>query len=189
MTWEEELFGFLEELEEQAGAVLGAERDLEVADRSRAEYQQVSLVSRMQASLGRDLVLHVCGAGPVRGRLERVCATWCLLASGAPGAVGAVRGQEWIVALDAVAAVDGAAERSVPEVAWSPLTRLGLGSALRRLGDAEERCVVHRRDGGRHEGVPGRVGHDFVELVEGSGPQVRVALVAFAAIGAVQSAG
>ena len=88
---------------------------------------------------------------------------------------------------EAIAAVEGVDQRSVPEVAWSPLTRLGLGSALRRLGDAGERCVVHRRDGGRHDGVPARVGQDFVEISEGHGAAARLSLVAFPAIAAVQS--
>ena len=39
MTWEEELFGFLDDLEQQADALFEADRDLEVADRSRTEYQ------------------------------------------------------------------------------------------------------------------------------------------------------
>ncbi|WP_323791207.1 hypothetical protein [Nocardioides sp.] len=179
MTWEEELFGFLDDLEHQAGALFEADRDLEVADRSRTEYQQVSLASRLQASLDDEVGLDVVGVGVLRGRLERVCESWCLLRTAS--------GQEWLVPLPALTAVDGAADRSVPEVAWSPLTRLGLGSALRRLGDAGERCLVHRRDGGRHEGVPARVGADFLELVEGEGVRSRVRLVAFAAIAAVQS--
>lgn len=180
MTWEEELFGFLDDIEQQAGALLGADRDQEVADRSRAEYQQVTLASRLQASVGRTLALQVSGVGLVRGRLDRVCESWCLLASTTS------RGQEWMVPLDAVGAVEGADDRSVPEVAWSPLTRLGLGSALRRLGDAGERCVVHRRDGGHHDGVPARVGRDFVEILQGHGSGARISLVAFGAIGAVQ---
>jgi len=182
MTWEEELFGFLDDLEQQAGALFEADRDLEVADRSRTEYQQVTLASRLQASLGREIGLHVPGVGILRGRLERVCAAWCLVASTATSGA-----QEWVVPLEAIAAVEGVDQRSVPEVAWSPLTRLGLGSALRRLGDAGERCVVHRRDGARHDGVPARVGQDFVELSEGHGAGARLSLVAFSAIAAVQS--
>ena len=184
MTWEDELFGVLDDLEQQAGAIFGAERELEVADRSRTEYQQVTLASRLQASTGRDVGLHVSGIGALRGRLDRVCTTWCLLASPDPDP-GAVR--EWLVPLSAISAADGLDDRSVPEVAWSPLSRLGLGSALRRLGDAGERCVVHLRDGGRHDGTPARVGQDFVEVSEGHGRGARVSLVAFGAIAAVQS--
>lgn len=182
MTWEEELFGFLDDLEQQAGALFEADRELEVADRSRTEYRAVTLASRLQSSVGRDVVLQVAGVGPLRGRLDRVCSTWCLVTASASAVA-----QDWLVPLGAIMAADGVDDRSVPEVAWSPLTRLGLGSALRRLGDAGERCVVHRRDGERHDGTPVRVGQDFVELAEGHGTGTRLTLVAFGAIAAVQS--
>ncbi len=182
MTWEEELFGVLDDLEQQAAALFGAERELEVADRSRTEYQQVTLASRLQASVGREVVLHVSGVGGLRGRLDRVCSTWCLVA-----ASDRLASREWLVPLDAIAVADGLDDKSVPEVAWSPLSRLGLGSALRRLGDAGERCVVHLRDGERHDGTPERVGQDFVELRQGHGSGSRLTLVGFGAIAAVQS--
>lgn len=176
MAWEEQLFAFLDDLEQQAGALYDADRAPELADRERSEYQQVPLAARLMASLAHDVTVHVTGVGPVSGRLDRVAQGWCLL--GGPG-------QDWIVRLAAVAAVDGASDRAVPEVAWSPVARLGLGSALRRLADAGERCVVHRLDAGRHDGRVRRVGQDFAEVLEGDPP--RVTLVAFAAIAAVQS--
>ncbi|MCW2815109.1 MAG: hypothetical protein JWN84_2564 [Nocardioides sp.] len=176
MAWEDELFAFLDDLEQQAGALYDADRAPELADRERSEYQTVPLAARLMATVGQDVMLHVSGVGALHGRLERVAQGWCLLA--APG-------QDWIVRLAAVAAVDGAADRAVPEVAWSPVARLGLGSALRRLADAGERCVVLRLDGGRHDGVVRRVGADFVEVLEGDPP--RACLVAFTAIAAVQS--
>lgn len=176
MAWEHELFAFLDDLEEQAGALYDADRAPELADRERAEYQQVPLAARLMASVGLDLTLHVTGVGAVAGRLERVAAGWCLLAGPA---------QDWVVRLPAVAAVDGASDRAVPEVAWSPVARLGLGSALRRLADAGERCVVHRLDGARHDGTLRRVGQDFVEVLEGD--PARVTLVAHDAVAAIQS--
>ena len=176
MSWEDELFAFLDDLEEQAGALYDADRAPELADRERSEYQQVTLATRLMASVGHDLVLHVAGVGPVAGRLERVAQGWCLVTGPA---------QDWIVRLPAVSAVDGASDRAVPEVAWSPVARLGLGSALRRLADAGERCVVHRLDARRHDGSLRRVGQDFVEVVEGE--PARVVLVAFEAVAAVQS--
>jgi hypothetical protein len=69
-------------------------------------------------------------------------------------------------------------------VAWSPLTKLGLGSALRRLADSGERCVLQLRDGSAQDGALRRVGADFVEL---SGPGDRVVLVGFELLAAVQS--
>ncbi|CAN5470673.1 hypothetical protein BH11ACT8_BH11ACT8_25210 [soil metagenome] len=178
MTWEEQLFGFLDDLEQQAEGLYAAERDLEHADRARSEYQQVSLAARLMASLESEVVVHVTGVGAVRGRLDRVGQGWCLVHGAA---------QEWVVPLRAVAAVEGGSPRAVPEVAWSPVTRLGLGSALRRLAEAGERCVLRRLDGGVHDGVLHRVGQDFVEVSEGAGAGARLTLVAFAAIAAVQS--
>ena len=175
MTWEEELFALLDDLEQQAEAMYDAERDLELTDRSRAEYSHVSLTGRLMASVGCEVVLDLQAVGPVGGVLERVATDWCL-----------VRGQaqDWVVRIPCVLRVLGASGRSVPEVAWSPVARLGLGSALRRLADAGERCVLHLADGTRHEALLRRVGADFVEALVGEG---RLELVAFTALVAVQS--
>ena len=144
MGWEDDLFALFDDLEGRAEALYDAERGPELADRSRAEYRQVSLASRLMASVEAELTLDVLGVGPVPGRLERVGSGWCLVSGAA---------QDWIVALAAIGAVHGASERSVPEVAWSPLTRLGLGSALRRLAETGLRCVLHLRDGSTRDGV------------------------------------
>lgn len=176
MGWEEELFGFLDELEQQADALYDADRLPELADRARAEYQHVALGARLMASVGLDVVLHVLGVGAVAGRLDRVARGWCLVAG---------PGQDWIVPLTAVAAVEGASDRAVPDVAWPAVARLGLGSALRRIADSGQRCVVHRVDGGRHDGLVHRVGEDFVEIAEGD--PLRLALLAFTSLAAVQS--
>lgn len=176
MGWEEELFALFDDLEDQASALYAAERDLEVADRSRAEYQQVTLGGRLMASVGQPVTLGVLGVGPVGGTVERVADGWLLVASG---------DHDWVVVLGAVTTVEGASVRSVPEVAWSPLTRLGLASALRRIAEAAEPCLLHLRDGSRHDGVLGRVGADFCELVVGE--DRRVVLLTFSALAAAQS--
>jgi hypothetical protein len=80
--------------------------------------------------------------------------------------------------------VHGAADRSVPEMAWSAVARLGLGSALRRLADSGQHCVLHLRDGSTRDGSLRRVGGDFVELLTGGD---RVVLVGFDSLAAVQS--
>lgn len=175
MTWEEELFAVLDDLEQQAEALYDAERDAELADRSRAEYQQVTLSSRLMASVGMPVRLEVTGLGAVIGVLDRVGSGWCLVNGHA---------QDWVIPLEAVTTVRGASERSLPEVAWSPVARLGLGSALRRVADAGERCVVHLLDGSAHDALLRRVGADFVEAAVGDG---RTVLVAFGALAAVQS--
>ena len=175
MGWEDDLFAFLDDIEQQAEALYDVERELELADRSRAEYHHVSLASRLMASVGHELVLDLCGTGPVSGVLERVGAGWCLLRGPA---------QDWVVNVDGLARVLGASERSVPEVAWSPVTKLGLGSALRRIAEAGDRCVLHLADGARHEAVLRRVGADFVEARVGAD---RLELVPFSSLVAVQS--
>jgi hypothetical protein len=177
MTWEERLFSFLDDLEQQAEAAYDAERDLDLADRSRTEYAQVTLASRLMASVEEDVALEVRGVGQVHGTLCRVGEGWCLVRGS---------GQDWIVRTEAVTLVRGASERSVPEVAWSPVARLGLGSALRRIADSREPCVVHRIDGRHHDVVITRVGQDFVEA---AGADAKPLLFPFGSLAAVQSRG
>ena len=179
MAWEDELFALLDDLESQAEAAYDAEREAELGDRTRAAYATVTLASRLMASVGLPVTLTVVGVGPVAGRLARVSDGWLLLA-----AAGRGPGQDWIVPWAAVATVQGASSRSVPELAWSPVTRLGLGSALRRLADSGRGCVVHLRDESRHEAVIQRVGRDFVEVTVGDGREV---LVPFDRLAAVSS--
>ena len=65
MSWEEQLFSVLDDLEAQAEALYDAERDLELADRSRSEYARVTLTSRLMASLDAELGLELRGLGRV----------------------------------------------------------------------------------------------------------------------------
>ena len=80
---------YLDDLEQQAAALYDAERAPELADRGRAEYQQVTLASRLMASVDLEVTLELTGVGAVSGRLERVADGWCLVLSG--------HGQDWVV--------------------------------------------------------------------------------------------
>ncbi|KRF30233.1 hypothetical protein [Nocardioides sp. Soil805] len=175
MRWEERLFELFDDLEGQASALYDVERGAELADRSHAEYHHVALAGRLVASLGSPVALEVAGVGRVEGELRRTGDGWCLLSG---------HRQDWIVRTARIHVVHGASERSVPEVAWSPLQRLGVGSALRRLAESGARCVLHLADGAQHEGVVRRVGQDFVEVESPAGTRL---LVAFDGIAAVQS--
>jgi hypothetical protein len=174
VDWDERLFAFLDDLEHQAQALYDADRASELVDRSRSEYASVTLVSRLMASMGCRVTLDVLGVGSVAGELQRVGPDWCLV----HGAV-----QDWVVRLAAVTTVEGASERAVPEVAWSPVSRLGLGSALRRLADTAADCRLHAQDGTVREARVLRVGADFVEARVGEGRVVLVARDALAAVG------
>jgi hypothetical protein len=177
VDWDERLFAFLDDLEHQAQALYDADRASELADRARSEYASVTLVSRLMASIGCPVVLDVRGVGPVAGELQRVGPDWCLVHGGA---------QDWVIRLAAVTGAEGASERALPEVAWSPVSRLGLGSALRRLADTGADCRLHAEDGAVRDARVLRVGADFVEARVGEG---RVVLIARDSIAAVQSRG
>jgi hypothetical protein len=175
MSWEHELFALFDDLEGQAAAAWEADREGELADRARTEYGTVTLASRLMASRGHEVTLDLPHVGRVEGRLDRVGEEWCLL--GGPR-------QDWIVPLRVVTAVRGASDRSVPEVAWSPIDRLGLRAALRRLADAGARCLLHLADGARHEAYVHRVGADFLEARDSADGMM---LVPYAGLVAVQS--
>lgn len=162
MSWDEQLFALFDDLEQQAEGAFALERDLEVAERAQAEYAQVTVASRLMASVGNDVVLQVEGIGPVTGVLRRVADGWCLV----EGA-----GQQWLVRTPAISAARGLSGRSVPEAAWPVTAKLGLGSALRRVLDSGGACRLRLRDGSSSDGQLVRVGADFVESVVGESRQ------------------
>jgi hypothetical protein len=174
MGWENELFTLFDDLEGQASALWESEREAELADRAQAEYASVSLASRLMASTGATVVVDLPGPGRVEGELRRVGEDWCLLAG---------RTADWVVPLRHVQAVRAASPRAVPEVAWSPVHRLGLRAAMRRLSEGGVTCLLHLVGPMRVEARVDRVGRDFAELEAASGERV---LVPYPAIVAVQ---
>ncbi|WP_110241752.1 hypothetical protein [Nocardioides gilvus] len=166
MSDDADLFEFFDDLEAEAEALAHRERVGDLADRGHSEYHEVPLAARLMASTGQELAIEVLGIGPVQGELVRVGPDWCAVQR------GAVR---WIIALDAVTVVRGASARAVPQVAWGPVDRLGLRSALRRLADSGQACTIHLRDGARIEAGVRRVGADFVEVATPSGEPMLLA--------------
>ena len=63
----------------RAEALYDAERADDLGDRSRAEYAEVTLASRLMASVDHEWLLEVLGVGPVAGMLRRVGPDWCLV--------------------------------------------------------------------------------------------------------------
>ena len=139
----------------------------------------MSVASRLMASAGSEIAFDLLGLGRVEGVLSRVGESWCLISAS---------GQDWVIPLRHVLTVHGASDRSVPEVAWSPVDRLGLRAALRRVADAGARCVVHLVDGTRQEAYVERVGADFLECRAAADPSGDdLLLVPYDAVVAVQS--
>ena len=183
MRWDEKLLDLFEDLEQQAAGLHLAERDAEIADRSRSEYAGVTLVSRLHGSVGAVVTLDVIGVGVVEGTLLRVGADWCLIRSSSSG-------HEWIVALAGLKRAGGLTDRAVNEVARSVAARLRLGSALRGVADTQAVVLVHHVDGTQSRGHLARVGADFVELISADdhrpNPQGRGDILGFDSLAAIR---
>lgn len=156
MIWEESVLSLLDDLEQQAAGLHLAEREAEVGERSVAEYAQVSLGSRLHASLGRALRVRLVGGRRLSGRLVSTGADWLLLEDD--------HGSEWVLPRVGLSSVEGLSARSVNEDAWPLRTRLSLRSVLRRIAREQSECVVHLCDEGQVSGRLGRVGRDFLEM-------------------------
>lgn len=154
---DDQLAALFEDLEQQAAGLQLTDRDVEVAERTRAEYAEVTLVSRVRGSVGARVGLEVAGAGSLSGQVMRVGPDWVLL--GLPEG-----GPQWVVRLAAVVSATGLAATSVSERVAGVTARLGLRSVLRGLAESRTELVVHHQDGTRHRGVVARVGADFAEL-------------------------
>ena len=178
MSWEKRVLDLFDDLEQQAEGLALAERDAAVAELGRAEYAEVELLSRLHASVGHLVQLHVQGLGPLRGNLRRVGAGWCMLATEPPATT------ETVVSTPALLSARGLSPRAVPEAARGPLARLGLGSVLRRMAEEPEDVVLALRDGEARRGLLRRVGADFVELAGADGS---TEVVPFSAVAAVRA--
>ena len=179
MSWERRLLDLFDDLEQQAeGAALVA-RDAEVAELARAEYSEVDLASRLHASLDRLVELSLRDGLVVRGRMSRVGDGWCLVCEAPERPPD---GQEWLVALSAIATVRGLSAHAQPSSVQPVTGRLGLGSALRRVAEELVTVTFFLVDGRRRQGRLGRVGKDFVELVAEGGVEV----VPFSGVAAVR---
>jgi hypothetical protein len=176
MSWEASMVALFEDLEQQASGLRLAERDVEVAERTAAEYAQVSLASRLHASLGHDLQLRLMGGRRVGGRLARVGEDWLLVVDGT---------SEWIVRHQGLASVAGVSGRADSVETWSVLDRLSLRSVLRGLAADADEAVVHLADDQQLRGRIGRVGLDFLELHLGEAARTGH-VVPFSAVVALQ---
>jgi hypothetical protein len=181
VSWERQLDALFTDLEHQAEGLALADRDAAVAELVRAEYAEVDLASRVHASLGSSVELGVGGFGPVRGQLVAAGAGWCLLAPDARESGS--RHDETVVVLAAVVSARGLAAGARPESVRPVTHRLGLGSVLRQAAETGDPVAVGRRDGTVRQGALGRVGADFVELLDDGGA---VEVVPFSGIAVVR---
>jgi hypothetical protein len=155
VRWEQ-LFA---DLEGQADAALRAEREAEVAERTRQEVGRLRLVDRLRAAHGARLVLRVLGAGVLTGTVADVGADWVLLEE--PDGRGA------LVPLAGVVALSGTGARSeLPGSEGAVEQRLDLRYALRRLVRDRATVEVVLGDGTTVAGTLDRVAADHVDLAQ-----------------------
>lgn len=180
MRWER-LFA---DLETELAAAEAAERDAEVAERTRAEAAKLRLVDRLRVAEAAEVTVTVLGGGDWSGVIADTGPDWVLL--------GGRRG-DVLVSLDAVRSVTGLPPWSaVPGSEGRVAERFRIGAVLR--GVARDRAAVRvvLRDGDGYHGTVDRVGADYLELAEHdpgeprrAGAVRRVRLVPFRALAVV----
>lgn len=153
MRWDD-LFADLErrfeELAEEAD-------DAEQADRVRVESGTVSMVERLTGAMGGAIRLRLDGGRLVSGRLSKVGPDWLLVEDGETA--------ELLVALPAVAAIEGLAARTGRPPGGVD-SRFDLRKALRSVARDRAPVTVHTVHGTELSGTVDRVGLDFFELAE-----------------------
>lgn len=180
MRWQE-LFA---DLEAQLLAEQRRELQAEVADRTRCEQAEVTVLDRVARSLG-DVVTVVTGAGAVRGVLEDVGKDWLLVQEEGRHAA--------LLPMTAVTALVGLANRSDDDRGMG--RRFGVGVALRAIARDRAPVAIHDVSGGLATGTIDKVGADHLDLAEHPADTMRRTtsltghrVVPFTAIGVVRRA-
>jgi hypothetical protein len=153
MRWEL----LFDDLEAQLAAEAALELDAEVADRTRRERANLSLVDRLVGARGGgSLQVRVAGVGAFSAAVIDVGADWVLLSHGS--------GREAIVPMAALRSVTGLRGRAV--LPGAVARGFGLGLALRVL--SRDRAVVDLvdLDGQRMIGTIDAIGADTLDLAE-----------------------
>ena len=155
------------DLEGQLEAAERADLAAEVADRTRHEVAQTTLLDRFRAALGTEVDLTVDGVGAVAGTLTRVGADFIVVEGGSSQAL--VRR----AAVLTVRNLGLASQSAVDAVA----ARISVGLVARELARDRTPVTAWLRDGTTLAGTIDRVGADYLELAEHSLDEPRRAAV------------
>lgn len=150
------------DLEAEAAALRGRERDAEVADRTRGEVARVGFAERLRSAAGTVVALGVSGCGEVGGRVTAAGPDWLLVDGGCETLV-VVSAIQWARGLDGVVA---------PVPGGGVAERLALRSVLRAVARDRSLVTVALTGGGQARGTLGRVGADWVEIAEHDADEV-----------------
>lgn len=172
------------DLEAQLLADQRRELQAEIADRTRRERAEVTVLDRAARSMGIALTV-ATPAGSVRGTLDDLGKDWLLVQEEGRHAA--------LVPLTAVTAIVGLGSRSDDDRGMG--RRFGLGVALRAVARDRASVAIHDVAGGLATGTIDKVGADHLDLAEHPADAVRRAgaltghrVIPFAAIGIVRRA-
>jgi hypothetical protein len=158
MRWED----LFDDLEGQAEFLERAERDAEVAERTRSEVGQITLISRLRSNEGREVSLRLIGGLTISGTLVRLGVDWMLLTCP----------REVVVPVAGVATVANLPWDSVsPHGVEVVSSRLTLSTVFRAMAIERARITVMMSDQSTVSGTPDRVGRDFLDLAIHHGDQ------------------
>jgi hypothetical protein len=161
MRWER----LWDDLSAQADAWDREDFDAEVDDRIRVEDAALTLMDRVRACAGRRLQVDVRGARRWDGTLVAHGSDWIALQPDALAGHAPV-----IVPSGAVLTVRGLSSRAVPLAAVGPVAgRVSLAMILRRAAQGAHEVCLHLDDGRLVVGDVGRVGRDYLDVVDEAG--------------------
>lgn len=175
------------DLEAQAAAQETLQRGAEVDERARAEIGNLTLGSRLRASVGEPVVVRLAGGLAIAGRIVEAGADWTLLEEEAP--------REALVANGHISAVRGLARHADTAVGVVQ-SRLRMRNVLRAIARDRSAVRIHLASGATLDATVDRVGADFLEVAAHPSGEPRrrgdvrgVELVPLAAVVAVRRAG
>jgi hypothetical protein len=155
------------DLEGQLEAAERAEFVAEVAERTRYEVAQTTLLDRLRAALGTEIDVTVAGVGALAGEMTRIGADFVVVDAG--GSLALVR-------IAALLTVRNLATISRP-TAEVVAARISMAMVARELARDRSAVMVWLRDGTTLAGTIDRVGADYLDLAEHSLDEPRRAAV------------
>lgn len=153
------------DLTSQADGWERADLEAEAVERELIESAAVTWADRLRGSVGRPLACRTRGGRVWRGTLVAHGADFVVLASADPAGPTHVA-----LRSAAVRAVEGLSARAVPADAVGLVAaRRSFGSLLRRMAADRLEVAVHLDDSRVQPGDLGRVGRDYVDVVDEGG--------------------
>jgi hypothetical protein len=149
----------------------------EAADRALVEHGRITLLDRLRATAGAEVVCQLRGGGVVRGRVVGYGADWLALAS-----QGDLPSD--LLPVGALSAICGVAAAAVPVDATGLVQRrTDLRALLRAVSAAGLEVVLARPAGPDIRGVVRRVGRDYLDVRTDGGTVWSVPLPAVDRVG------